>query len=74
MQKKRFGKILILFSFKPPLDEVVLSRVKQQMLDYVRQQKKNGSYFFLETAGGIHSPVMSGKIGTRKKKNGGEKN
>ncbi|KAI9269771.1 pyridoxal phosphate-dependent transferase [Helicostylum pulchrum] len=45
---------------KPPQDEVVLSRVKQQMLDYVRQQKKNGSYFFLETAGGIHSPVMSG--------------
>ncbi|KAI7896454.1 pyridoxal phosphate-dependent transferase [Mucor mucedo] len=30
------------------------------MLDYVRQQKKNGSYLFLETAGGIHSPVMSG--------------
>ncbi|KAI8364577.1 pyridoxal phosphate-dependent transferase [Blakeslea trispora] len=30
------------------------------MLDCVRQQKKNGSYFFLETAGGIHSPVMSG--------------
>lgn len=39
----------------------VLDRVKQQMLDYVRQQKQNGSYFFLETAGGIHSPVMSGK-------------
>lgn len=45
---------------KPPHDDVVLSRVKQQMLDYVRQQKKNGSYLFLETAGGIHSPVMSG--------------
>ncbi|RCH91896.1 hypothetical protein CU098_008924, partial [Rhizopus stolonifer] len=45
---------------KPPHDKQVLDRVKQQMLDYVRQQKKNGSYFFLETAGGIHSPVMSG--------------
>ncbi|KAI8360888.1 pyridoxal phosphate-dependent transferase [Choanephora cucurbitarum] len=30
------------------------------MLDCVRRQKKNGSYLFLETAGGIHSPVMSG--------------
>lgn len=40
----------------------VLDRVKQQMLDYVRQQKQNGSYFFLETAGGIHSPVMSGTL------------
>ncbi|KAL0142508.1 pyridoxal phosphate-dependent transferase [Mucor lusitanicus] len=45
---------------KPPQDMEVLDRVKQQMLDYVRQQKQNGSYFFLETAGGIHSPVMSG--------------
>ncbi|KAI8641784.1 pyridoxal phosphate-dependent transferase [Parasitella parasitica] len=30
------------------------------MLDYVQQQKQNGSYFFMETAGGVHSPVMSG--------------
>ncbi|KAI9470567.1 MAG: pyridoxal phosphate-dependent transferase [Benjaminiella poitrasii] len=45
---------------KPPHDDQVLARVKQQMMDYVKQQKKNGSYFFLETAGGIHSPVMSG--------------
>ncbi|KAG1500891.1 hypothetical protein G6F54_003409 [Rhizopus delemar] len=45
---------------KPPKDEDVLEKVKQQMLDYVQQQKPNGSYFFLETAGGIHSPVMSG--------------
>ncbi|KAI8983017.1 pyridoxal phosphate-dependent transferase [Pilobolus umbonatus] len=30
------------------------------MITYVNQQKHNGSYFFLETAGGIHSPVMSG--------------
>jgi dethiobiotin synthetase/adenosylmethionine--8-amino-7-oxononanoate aminotransferase len=47
-------------TFKPPKDELVMARVKEQMLKYVRQQKKNGSYFFLETAGGIHSPVMSG--------------
>jgi hypothetical protein len=40
------------------------------MLNYVRQQKANGSYFFLETAGGIHSPVMSGKKKKKiKKKN-----
>lgn len=26
----------------------------------MRLQKQNGSYFFLETAGGVHSPVMSG--------------
>jgi hypothetical protein len=47
---------------KPPHDDLVLTRVKEQILSYVRQQKPNGSYFFLETAGGIHSPVMSGKI------------
>jgi dethiobiotin synthetase/adenosylmethionine--8-amino-7-oxononanoate aminotransferase len=45
----------------------VLEKVKQQMLDYVQQQKPNGSYFFLETAGGIHSPVMSGKTRDKKK-------
>ncbi|KAI7908236.1 pyridoxal phosphate-dependent transferase [Cokeromyces recurvatus] len=37
-----------------------MAKVKQQLLDYSRQQRKNGSYLFLETAGGIHSPVMSG--------------
>lgn len=56
--RNQFALTLI---FKPPHDVEVLSRVKQQMLDYVRQQRKNGSYLFLETAGGIHSPVMSGK-------------
>ncbi|OBZ81953.1 Bifunctional dethiobiotin synthetase/7,8-diamino-pelargonic acid aminotransferase, mitochondrial, partial [Choanephora cucurbitarum] len=45
---------------KPPHDKEVLERVKEHMLDCVRRQKKNGSYLFLETAGGIHSPVMSG--------------
>ncbi|CEG65135.1 hypothetical protein RMATCC62417_01987 [Rhizopus microsporus] len=45
---------------KPPKDEEVLENVKRQILDYVQQQKPNGSYLFLETAGGIHSPVMSG--------------
>ncbi|KAI9246371.1 pyridoxal phosphate-dependent transferase [Sporodiniella umbellata] len=30
------------------------------MLKSMQQQKPNGSYYFLETAGGIHSPVMSG--------------
>ncbi|KAG1470417.1 hypothetical protein G6F56_002700 [Rhizopus delemar] len=45
---------------KPPKDELVLEKVKQHMLKSVQQQKPNGSYFFLETAGGIHSPVMSG--------------
>lgn len=34
--------------------------MKEQILNYVQQQKQNGSYFFLETAGGVHSPVMSG--------------
>lgn len=38
------------------------------MLKSVQQQKPNGSYFFLETAGGIHSPVMSGNNATMKKK------
>lgn len=32
-----------------------------ELLKYEQQQKPNGSYVFLETAGGIHSPVMSGK-------------
>ncbi|KAI7852566.1 hypothetical protein BDC45DRAFT_443690 [Circinella umbellata] len=46
---------------KPPKDEILLSETKQRLLNYVNQSKsKDGAYSFIETAGGIHSPVMSG--------------
>lgn len=33
------------------------------MIHYVNQSRdRQGAYAFLETAGGIHSPVMSGKV------------
>ncbi|KAI8384266.1 pyridoxal phosphate-dependent transferase [Radiomyces spectabilis] len=45
----------------PPEDAEVMQRTKQWMLDSLKgAQDKSGSFFFLETAGGIHSPVMSG--------------
>ncbi|KAI8991083.1 pyridoxal phosphate-dependent transferase [Mycotypha africana] len=47
---------------QPPADAEVLRHVKLQMLQDVKSQTNPtfGSYYFLETAGGIHSPVMSG--------------
>lgn len=49
--------------FQVPQDEEVLEKTKQAMLEYMQAgQKANGSYVFLETAGGVHSPVMSGKL------------
>ncbi|KAG0173475.1 hypothetical protein DFQ28_007128 [Apophysomyces sp. BC1034] len=44
---------------QPPQDDKVMEKTKQKILEYVRQAKQGGS-LFLETAGGIHSPVMSG--------------
>ncbi|ORX57484.1 PLP-dependent transferase [Hesseltinella vesiculosa] len=45
----------------PPSDRQVMDKTKQHILNCVQQSKdKAGAYFFLETAGGIHSPVMSG--------------
>lgn len=38
-----------------------MSNVKAKFLDYVHQSRRvNGAYAFLETAGGIYSPVQSG--------------
>ncbi|KAI9496590.1 hypothetical protein BDB00DRAFT_807931 [Zychaea mexicana] len=46
---------------KPPHDDELMSKTKQSLLNCVRQSRtKNGAYAFVETAGGIHSPVMSG--------------
>ncbi|KAI8092792.1 pyridoxal phosphate-dependent transferase [Halteromyces radiatus] len=45
---------------KPPSDDKVLLKTKQYMLDCIKKSRDGGAYFFLETAGGIHSPVMSG--------------
>ncbi|KAI8074706.1 adenosylmethionine-8-amino-7-oxononanoate transaminase [Gongronella butleri] len=46
---------------KPPTDREVLDKTKQHILNAIEQSKdKAGAYYFLETAGGIHSPVMSG--------------
>ncbi|KAI8336603.1 pyridoxal phosphate-dependent transferase [Chlamydoabsidia padenii] len=45
---------------EPPPDEQVLAKTKQYMLDCVKKSRDSGAYLFLETAGGIHSPVMSG--------------
>ncbi|CAM0142089.1 hypothetical protein VKS41_004208 [Umbelopsis sp. WA50703] len=44
-----------------PHDDEVIEKTRQAMLEYMQAgQKANGSYLFLETAGGVHSPVMSG--------------
>lgn len=49
--------------FQVPHDDEILEKTKQAMLEYMQAgQKANGSYLFLETAGGVHSPVMSGKM------------
>ncbi|KAI9320392.1 hypothetical protein BX666DRAFT_2080705 [Dichotomocladium elegans] len=46
---------------KPPHDNEVLNKIKERLLDYVRRsRRRNGAFCFVETAGGIHSPVMSG--------------
>lgn len=37
-----------------------MEKTKQYMLDCVKKSRDSGGYLFLETAGGIHSPVMSG--------------
>lgn len=34
--------------------------MKQQILNFVRQRNGKSSHIFLETTGGVHSPVMSG--------------
>jgi dethiobiotin synthetase/adenosylmethionine--8-amino-7-oxononanoate aminotransferase len=49
------------FCSKAPHDDEVLEKTRQAMLKCMKEgQKVNGSYLFLETAGGIHSPIMSG--------------
>ncbi|KAI7875381.1 PLP-dependent transferase [Lichtheimia hyalospora FSU 10163] len=46
---------------KPPHDQELLDKIKERMIHYVNQSHdRQGAYAFLETAGGIHSPVMSG--------------
>lgn len=46
-----------------PRDEEILEKVRKHMLGCVEDGKQvNGSYMFLETAGGVHSPAMSGMV------------
>ncbi|CAO3611438.1 unnamed protein product [Cunninghamella blakesleeana] len=46
---------------EPPSDEEVLLKTKQHILECMENsQQTEHTYLFLETAGGIHSPVMSG--------------
>ncbi|KAI9288957.1 pyridoxal phosphate-dependent transferase [Umbelopsis sp. AD052] len=48
-------------TLEAPRDEEILEKVRKHMLGCVEDGKQvNGSYMFLETAGGVHSPAMSG--------------
>ncbi|RUS35391.1 LOW QUALITY PROTEIN: hypothetical protein BC938DRAFT_470846 [Jimgerdemannia flammicorona] len=48
---------------KPPPDDEVLNVIKTHISEFAASVKKTpGGVLFLETAGGVHSPIMSGML------------